>query len=611
MSFLECAPSFAMPAAKADTDRWGILRRTLTATGLGLLLIGVLIGLLSIRGRQQVLERLRDQGLQRVEIAGQLIVQQLQRTRADLLYLADNNQLMEFLDGRMEVRQKLEQEYVRFVEQTQSYDQVRCLNEEGQETIRVNFFQGKGEVVPQDQLQPKSNRYYFQEASNLNRGEVFVSRFDLNVEHGVLENPLKPVIRFLTPIHDSAGKKRGLLVLNCLGRKLLEDLSQSRLSGETYLVNRQGDYLRAANPQDSWGWILGHSRTFRGDFTPAWERINRGTIGPWQSTDGLFSVGIIGIRPEGIYWRSPREAPSSGDPHGPSTSPGADSMIVVSHVPSTAIAAESWKLLRPLFATGVLSLAALTVVANWWARAAARNELHAREVAESENRLRILSEELLNAQETERRAISREIHDQLGQLGTAVQLDLKLAARQTDVRLVKERIQQATSTMDQLIQSMHEMASRVRLSALDDLGLSGALRSILQEFESRHGVQVVAQIDPDLDPLPTRIGEHLYRIMQEGLGNAARHAHCSAVTVTVRREERDIYMSLRDNGIGMNLAESERKGRLGILGMRERVELMGGEFSLESHVGQGTTIVLRIPLKWDPLQAVTHGDGRT
>jgi signal transduction histidine kinase len=593
-----------MPDLNRTPNAWSVVRRTLIACGIGTLLLGILIALLTIQDRHQVVERLRDQGLQRVEMAGQLMAQELRRTRAELLYLSDNEMLARFLGGDQESRAKVETDFVRFVEYTGSYDQIRCLDLEGHEIIRVNLVEGQGHIVSQEQLQAKSDRYYFREAWQLDRHEVFVSRFDLNVEHDELEQPIKPVLRFITPVYDLSDQKRGLIVLNCLGQKLLDGLAASRLVGETYLVNPQGDYLRAANPKDAWGWILGHSRTFRGDFETAWSLASAGRVGQWQTDQGLFACGIVEIQPDAVVWRSPT-LPQMRDakPDVPNVL-HPDSMILVSHIPDAWIASESMKLLRPLIATGILALAVVAVVSFSWARAAARNALHARQVAESENRLRILSAELLTAQETERRAISREIHDSLGQLGTAVQLELKLADRQHEPSQIKELVRHATTTMEQLLRSMHEMASRVRLSALDDLGLRDAIQSTLRDFESRSGISVRADVDPSLDPVPTRVGEHIYRILQEALGNVVRHSQSSVVHVTVDRLEHEIQMSIRDEGTGMDLAESERKGRLGILGMRERVEIMGGTFLLQSQRGEGTTISLKIPIKNEPIESL-------
>ncbi|MFW9878101.1 MAG: PAS domain-containing sensor histidine kinase, partial [Candidatus Thorarchaeota archaeon] len=112
----------------------------------------------------------------------------------------------------------MEKEFTAFLIRKQCYDQVRILDKNGKETVRVNFNDGKPEPVPKEKLQFKAQRYYFYEASGLSKNEVFVSQFDLNIEEGRIEIPYKPMVRFVTPVFDSSGKKQGLLVLNYLGR---------------------------------------------------------------------------------------------------------------------------------------------------------------------------------------------------------------------------------------------------------------------------------------------------------------------------------------------------------------------------------------------------------
>lgn len=140
---------------------------------------------------------------------------------SDLLVLADHHDLFSQTTA---ANRQLAAHFARFAEITQSYHQLRFIDNNGMELVRVNYNDGVVEEVAKSKLQDKSNRPYFQQGIKLNKGEVFISRFDLNIEHGKIEYPLRPVIRFATPVFDNHERKVGIIVLNYLGEKLLYKL---------------------------------------------------------------------------------------------------------------------------------------------------------------------------------------------------------------------------------------------------------------------------------------------------------------------------------------------------------------------------------------------------
>ncbi|MCP4285427.1 MAG: GGDEF domain-containing protein, partial [Gammaproteobacteria bacterium] len=116
--------------------------------------------------------------------------------------------------------------YLNGIKHRRLYDQARLIDENGMEIVRVNFNNGRPAVVPRKELQNKKGRYYFEDAFRLGRGDVFVSPLDLNIENGKIEQPLKPVLRFAMPVFDQRGEKRGIVLLNYFGAKLLEHFSR-------------------------------------------------------------------------------------------------------------------------------------------------------------------------------------------------------------------------------------------------------------------------------------------------------------------------------------------------------------------------------------------------
>jgi signal transduction histidine kinase len=273
------------------------------------------------------------------------------------------------------------------------------------------------------------------------------------------------------------------------------------------------------------------------------------------------------------------------------------SLLLISYIPETVVTTHSNKLLRQLLLMYAGTLALVSVLSMYWARSGAIRQSQERQLADSESRLRRLSSCLLTAQENERRNLSRTLHDELGQLVTSISLDLKSAAREPVGEPTQGLLRRATDETEQLLKSLHVIASRVRPSVLDDLGLSEAMESHISEFERRNGSNVRWDLSMGHTLIPPTVKENVYRIFQEALANVATHAQTKEVLVSVEVEDQMLHMLVQDRGRGFQLDELGDTSRLGILGMRERVELLNGEFRLTSKPGEGTTIRVAIPLQ--------------
>jgi signal transduction histidine kinase len=159
-------------------------------------------------------------------------------------------------------------------------------------------------------------------------------------------------------------------------------------------------------------------------------------------------------------------------------------------------------------------------------------------------------------------------------------------------------LQRAIHETDELLRSLHVIASRVRPSLLDDLGLSEAIDGHLTEYERRTGIKVLCRLSVEQAAhIPPTIGENVYRILQEALANIASHAQTKEATVSAEVEDGWLHMQVQDRGCGFDLENLADTSRLGVLGMRERVELLNGQFQLTSRPGEGTTIRIAIPLE--------------
>ncbi|PVV07051.1 MAG: hypothetical protein B6D77_14655 [gamma proteobacterium symbiont of Ctena orbiculata] len=162
-----------------------------------------------------------------VGLARSALNRDLSNVISDLIFLSSYIERQGFgEDGELRAHQ-VEQLSYTFIKEKRLYDQVRFLDLEGHERVRVNFASGQPQLVSPDQLQDKSKRYYFMETMALNPGEIYISPLDLNIEEGKIERPIKSVMRFAVPIYNNLGLKKGILVLNYLGDRLLSDFNRA------------------------------------------------------------------------------------------------------------------------------------------------------------------------------------------------------------------------------------------------------------------------------------------------------------------------------------------------------------------------------------------------
>jgi signal transduction histidine kinase len=212
-----------------------------------------------------------------------------------------------------------------------------------------------------------------------------------------------------------------------------------------------------------------------------------------------------------------------------------------------------------------------------------------------QDELHQLSEKLVKAQEEERRSIARELHDQIGQSMSALLVDLGNAAAiaPEDNAQLKERLESAKKIAESSVNAVRNLALLLRPSMLDDFGLAPALNWQAREVSRRTAMRVDVSAENLPDVLPDEHRTCVYRIVQEALHNAARHAQATAVRVSLRIEPGELVMAVEDNGRGFDPANTRG---LGLLGMEERVRNMRGVFAIESAPGKGTAIRVRLPL---------------
>jgi PAS domain S-box-containing protein len=336
---------------------------------------------LSLDHQRHLYERSRSEDREslRLSLASQSITRDLREAITDLRFLSKLQILADYINTESPTAQKrLENSFVNMVESARIYDQIRLIDRHGREKIRVNFHAGGAARVPSGQLQDKSQRFYVKDVLELESGDIYISRLDLNMEQGQIEQPFKPVIRVATPVFNAANELKGIVVLNYLAKELLNNFRDFMAGswGEATLVNARGDWLFSPNTADEWGFMLGHDNTFANRYSEAWSHIMQHDAGVFASSTNLFlfstarpydpntlrDLDISGGNLTERYWKLIERIPPQ--------------LLGYSHL--EALAARLGELLELLALVGVLSLLLAVLRTKYIANSKALRESESR-----------------------------------------------------------------------------------------------------------------------------------------------------------------------------------------------------------------------------------------
>ncbi len=345
-----------LPVTTPSNSKFGFWRHFLPIFLPVALAILVLLGYLYRQAQEASLLEIKNEERLHIETGAQFLVKDLRVVKGDVLLVAGLDSLKRAIETPSpENLERLAGDFTTLSQGRSVYDQVRWLDETGRERVRVNFQAGKAYAVPEEQLQDKHARYYFIATQKLRAGVLYISDFDLNVENGRLEIPHKPTLRLATPVFDQAGTRRGIVIINYLGKHLLDSLAADIYTdvpqGKHLLLNQDGYWLRSPRPEEEWGFMLGRKETFGNRHPEVWMRMRATAQGQVLDDSGLWS--FITIRPE-----------NSGDEAtGSDLAAAADSASgnatgywkAVSWIPTreldrlTAASARSWLILGTVF----------------------------------------------------------------------------------------------------------------------------------------------------------------------------------------------------------------------------------------------------------------------
>ncbi len=243
---------------------------------------------------------------------------------------------------------------------------------------------------------------------------------------------------------------------------------------------------------------------------------------------------------------------------------------------------------RILLIQSFTNLAAVTIQNSWLLD----------RVRKGNEQLHALSQRLMKAQEEERLHLSRELHDESGQLLAALMVELGLLEREGNPKPaeIKKHISKLKKIIDEIQDNLHKLAVNLRPASLDHLGLVSALQQYISEFSKQYGIPVdfesVGMREKRFD---REIETALFRIVQESLTNVILHAQAQRVDILLNRQKERLVAVIEDDGVGFIPSSPGLEDHLGLFGMRERVEMLGGKLTLESSPGKGTTVKVEMP----------------
>ena len=224
--------------------------------------------------------------------------------------------------------------FVYFAGHKRMYDQIRYIDQHGWEVVRVNYRQGRPSAVGPRRLQNKADRYYVKGGRRLKPGGIYISPLDLNIEDGRIEEPHKPMMRFVTPVFDAQGERRGMLVLNYLGGRMIRHflLAAANIADHIHLLNGNGHWLRSPlQREDEWAFMFGRDQRFANRFAQAWEMIGRSREGQILTEKGLFTYTSVSPVSAALRFTG------SGGAMATASAEGAHQWKVVSHIPLEAL----------------------------------------------------------------------------------------------------------------------------------------------------------------------------------------------------------------------------------------------------------------------------------
>lgn len=564
-----------------------------------------------------------DQVANETERTAQQIESFLGGVSDDVLFLAELSSLQSLLQARSKAdeeriaywRQVTENDFVSFSRRRGIYDQIRYICQDGMEIIRVDSDGAHVQPIPEETLQNKSGRYYFAQAVDLAPGAIFISPLDLNREHGEIETPHQPVIRYATPVFDQDGQRQGIVIVNVLADKFLDIVRtmNTRRDGATFLVDQDGHYLVHPDKAREWGGPndLDTGFQLQKDYPEVQDAILAGKLGV-SVTDRAFVYAPVHPNPDDptCFW------------------------TLVHDVSLQSLLLPVWEFRYTAIFILILAAVLAAVMAFWLAQNLTapirslrkgveqlrRGDLHepveigtedeigelahafndmAYQLDLSQRQRQQLLDRVITAQEDERRLVAYDIHDGLIQrlVGARLQLSNYMKQRQSNAEKAERSLLRTNEHLGAAIAEGRQLIEGLRPTLLDDLGLVAAVRKLASQMCDIRECQLQFESNCDNERFPPSVEMSAYRIAQEALSNVRRHSQSPKLRVEIVRSNHALDLLFQDWGVGFDILSKRGQCEcIGLVSMRERASLIGGQWHVQSAPGAGTTVRVSLPL---------------
>jgi len=484
-----------------------------------------------------------------------------------------------------------EQDLLSMMHHNDLFDQIRFIDASGMERVRVDGGPNGPMIVPKQQLQYKGDKSYFRATMALSDDAVYLSRLDLNMEHGQVERPFKPVIRFGMSVTGENGKPASIIMINHKVADMLGRYRRATLptAGISMLLNADGYWLSHPDPKQRWGFMFADraNLTMAKTAPDMWARIQYAEKGQFEYQGSMISFATV--HPFAMF-TLPRQ-------------PGTDRRNhlrywkVVSQFPAAALERR----IGPIRQRTLLASLLIWLLLSLLNAAVIRSRADREHVADERQRLleqvQSLSKTLLQARDREQSEMALALHDEFGQIASAVRMRAELAGKElragnsaAAIRQI-DGIEQATG---RLIDATRKILKRLNPGHLHELGLIEAIKEMCHEWHHLSPITFTVTTHGAVIDLPEATALNLYRIAQESLTNIIRHAEATEGTISFHFYPNRLIVTIHDNGCGCD-THAHHSG-LGLVGMSQRAQAMDGSLQVDSAPGHGTTITISVPL---------------
>ncbi|MFC1798449.1 sensor histidine kinase [Thermodesulfobacteriota bacterium] len=540
----------------------------------------------------------------------------------DLLFFASYNQTIGVfgdLENPDEQKRKLSEDISLFIRGSKIYDQIRILDSTGMEFVRVDFKNSKPVIVPKERLQFKGSRYYFMDSFALNNGEVFLSPFDLNIEHGLIEKPLKPMLRFGTPVNDRKGEKKGVLIFNYLGANLINEFKSiaADSAGFHMFLDSMGYWIVGRNPEEEWGFMFEDrkNRTMGNDFSEAWQKISSSNSGQFYTGDGLFTFTTF--YPLLEEWKSSTGSGTAFTFSEKMIKADEYSWKIVSYIPDEYFIQENNKSFGKYILLGIAIIFVIGIMTWFLAQAVAR-----RRHAESELRKR--NKKLTELNELKNKFVGIAAHDLRNPLisirgFSEVILSDELSAVSKEQNEFLKIINTTSQEMLTLVNDLLDI-STIESGKLDLNLKPGSLKNLIEE-RLRLNIAVAEMkkmtFHSDLSDIPDFPfdSNRISQVVDNLISNAVKYSPSgSSIFLKLEEENQCAKFGVRDEGPGISTEDQkklfgefqrlssqptggEKSTGLGLSITKKFVEAHGGTIIVQSELSVGSTFSILLPIK--------------